>query len=772
MFPFFFSFVISDSVDARFTSYAIKRSISNPQTVDLELEIPDFNSGRWRQTNRGTILSNTTIRVPGNTRALDAPQITIALKQYGNLYYQYFVNDCTTIDSQNTESKAKCYINMNQVNSSNQSSPLYNRDSILGKITEYVMPRTPYTIHSFYLYLENLSPNSVVFSLPHISFRNYTYEAMDYKLDETGKVTVSVKANEEIQLSSIILTNPYEQPNKTLKYDFILARLPIVANGTHIVGMDIEETRFFVPWDYVMNSFAHFFLNLSARQDFTLSFYVIEEKTTCYLDALEKWHNKFPHIYHKQHFGVGNWVPFDWNKDYDDLDTTFLARFFWGSEKYKKQPCFQYVEPTMYHISDMRLGNTIEETTSALKNCMNNQNNPNHEKCYYAVHYSVRGPDGSYYGIYNEDASWNHGIAGYIRMEPEAFDYYFNPILSTVTSRSDRDGVALDSFGYALHNSYQVEGDDPFPSAPFLLVDREHKKFLNVLTGLFDSVNKCVSNLTSLGKNHFMVNAMRVFPQFVQYIDMAGYESNVFGEWNTIIYDLFLQLRYTMGSRALSMLETVTDQQALTMTENYFSICASLGIMPSYFSLDGTRLYADSKTLELKRPDYVRWGPILNQTLNHTYYRANNLGRLNFTNSTTSAGTADQCSVSMFCEEGDSICYIFAMIVGEGTMEINIHENVPFRKSSVIFEAKDLSAKAKGRKITLKRGSVEANDLHRTACIRIEFIDPLLNGGEIAAIVLGILLAIVLSAFFIYVFVIVPKRQQNDDHSVVSMNLA
>ena len=45
-----------------------------------------------------------------------------------------------------------------------------------------------------------------------------------------------------------------------------------------------------------------------STEQFTLSYFYIEMKTTSILDALEKWHSMFPEIYNRHTKGNGAWV--------------------------------------------------------------------------------------------------------------------------------------------------------------------------------------------------------------------------------------------------------------------------------------------------------------------------------------------------------------------------------------------------------------------------------------------------------------------------------
>ena len=229
------------TANCKYTSYAMKSSLKNPVKDELEIEIPDFKSGKWVKSNRATVLSNTQVRIKARTVHTSSTYITISLENYTGFNYQYFVNDCRATDSQLYPSNVLCYVDIYEVNSSDHSGPMYGQNAQLGTEKEFVMPNPPYTIKSFNLLLQNLGDTDVVFSLPKISLRNYIYDPVPVIEGGQGKYTVNIGSNEEYQLSTLFLKDPWPLPRNVLKFTTDLAKLPIVANGSHIIGIDIED---------------------------------------------------------------------------------------------------------------------------------------------------------------------------------------------------------------------------------------------------------------------------------------------------------------------------------------------------------------------------------------------------------------------------------------------------------------------------------------------------------------------------------------------------
>ncbi|KAH0786524.1 hypothetical protein GPJ56_009595 [Histomonas meleagridis] len=764
-----FNFIFCEN---RNTYKAVKRSINNPDKDEFLIPIPNFTSGEWEYTETVEIISATQVRVPPGLSASKSIRYTTNLQDYPNLSYQYFVNNCPATTQNDYPSEVLCYVDIYNFESPLSTDPQYALLTVLGHEEEFTLPGKPYNIGRLTIFLQNLGTESVIFSLPELMLRSYIYERADYIEESEGKVVVNIKEGDEYQLSTLFLENPFPLPPNSIKYEFQLPRLPIIANSTHIVGVDIEFTNFFIPWDFVIDNTANFFLNLTARRDFSISFYVLEVETTSYLDALEKWHDKFPHIYHHQEFGVGCWVSFYFDNNRDDLDTNYFVKFFWGTYvKYKNYPMFGYVEPSCYHISNMSIGNTPEITKQKLEECLNDETNEGREKCYLALHYTPRYSNGSFVSLRNEKETWNDGIFGNLRMEEFTYHYYFDQVLDTIIKDDTINGLGLDSFNID-YDSYQVENEDPFLYVPFLLNDKKKNKYLPSIVGLFWALTKADQNLSTYGKNYFMSNTNTLYPQYIKYIQMGGFETDVFENWGDHQAHNFFTLRYCMGSRALSVLENTDNSRAYTRTEKYFSICASLGIFPSYFTdIPGEKHFWESETdLEAKRDDYKRWGTVLNYTLDHTYYRANRLGRLNFVVETVPFEISKLSTVSMFCNKENEKCFIWALIAGKGKMEINVNDKVPLSEAKLLFTANNLEVNILNNNITLRLNDVEDDDAYRAACVELDFnmenqpsIDKKgLSDGEIAGIVIAVVAAIAIACVLIYVFVI---RKKNDKSS-------
>jgi len=89
-----------------------------------------------------------------------------------------------------------------------------------------------------------------------------------------------------------------------------MAYVPIVANGTHIIGFDLYDTSFLHFWKIgKVDEYLCFQMAMNPLKEFNISVYLYKVKTTNWYDAMEKWHFLFPDIYLEQIAGYG--IAFD-----------------------------------------------------------------------------------------------------------------------------------------------------------------------------------------------------------------------------------------------------------------------------------------------------------------------------------------------------------------------------------------------------------------------------------------------------------------------------
>ncbi|EAY18970.1 hypothetical protein TVAG_147150 [Trichomonas vaginalis G3] len=172
------------------------------------------------------------------------------------------------------------------------------------------------------------------------------------------------KENPKIQLSTMLLNDAH--PISPIIQDIsapVSGRndtqlvSPIIANGTHIIGIDVFNAETFFDWSYSDNRLygsntSCLYMNIKPIKDVNISYIVIEADTKSYLEALEVWHQAFPDLYGINPYGkstickypnISNWSP--------SMVTNYNCKLLWGSdEKYEGTKNFYEMNPSIIRI--------------------------------------------------------------------------------------------------------------------------------------------------------------------------------------------------------------------------------------------------------------------------------------------------------------------------------------------------------------------------------------------------------------------------------------
>ena len=236
---------------------------------------------------------------------------------------------CLAPYSQSKMEQASCVISYDQ--ETRDGIKIWRKEIPLGKTITFRLERLINATSYIGLYLTNAhSTKSFVFSPPKmtfLSFPSHIVETTESKERNARKVTAHIKAvNEVISLNSMLLNDSFFLNDYIGPSD--LSPIPIIANKSFIIGIDILDQRFIHPWKCNINSFL---MNICPKEEFTLSLYYIQRESENYLDALDYWYSLFPEIYYEQKHGIGTLVAFmDLDRNnYTGLQTDFMAKYFW-----------------------------------------------------------------------------------------------------------------------------------------------------------------------------------------------------------------------------------------------------------------------------------------------------------------------------------------------------------------------------------------------------------------------------------------------------------
>ena len=738
--------------------------------------IPDFtNTTAWSFHNNAYV-SNGVLIMTTNGRAGEA-RIKVTLPEPNE--YNIIVTDCPTDGDINTD--ATCYIDAYFENFT-----YYGATANLGLMKARSLPSIPHGSVTLGIYLQGNGEKR--YKKPIIKFQKRIDESFDSarikteKRDKkTKKYTVDIKkADGDFQLQTLGLLNAFDYPNwpspsiSLYGSTYSTVALPIIANATHIVGVDITNLTFFVPWQRESFGSDGSMLNmpLRPRRDFSVSIFIMECKSESFLDALDNWYDEFEEIYHVQPNGAGAWLPnpnlkklFANNTDEIDI---YLGSFLWGTGNTNKISVtnYKYSETSMYRIPIQHSSDSATMIQN-LKNCkstMSEDRTPENlqQECEFALKYAIRNRKNQVSFSSNSDWYSNGGSLYYntwqnevyqLRMQQDIYPNYND-------TKNNFQGIGLDSFS---HLKADYEFSDHIPAediSPFALLEAEKLPFQSMMSGFFHMFR----NETWTVKRGYAFNSNFLVPQIAKLVGSVGWEISLSQYGKSPYYPYrtnFWSLRYAIGSRAMSMLENQYKGTLPIYCEDVFLIFLSVGITPSSQPIGCAGFLDDPVQLAEMRPFYLRWGPTFRKVLNHTRFKANNKGvkysmpqneTLNYPNISQYIDT-DCDLISTFCNGGD--CYTNAFLGYsqmnndqkqlKRTMELQFPKRpacifVPQNATCIVHDVYN---------VTFSMTWNRKERIYRTATI--QFPAPGLHTGEIIAIAVSAVLFVSLIIFTLYV---------------------
>ena len=658
---------------------------SDPK-INYSYSLPSFSS--WYIPSGISIDGNVVI-VPPNKKASDSIRISININNIDSEKYQNIYHFCPT-DSTPIPG-ARCYLDITE-----GSSPIqWGANSNLGYASNWILSKPISNLTTFSFYLENKNLTfSARFLLPQLTpYINKIQNFPENRIIKENlkqninkfKLIMNV-LNEEIIILSEKLINSHKLPSMiSFENDYFsvltgrknpeFTPLVILANKTHIIGIDIYSTSFWHVWK--SNQMSYFSLNLKTRKEFELSLIVIEKDTNSYLEAIEFWHNSFRDKYLPQdNFHSGMWVPFaDLNDCFpnntDDKDI-FMAQNRWGgstSSPKKYLPQFKYYEILVEH-------STIpydENYDLTIKNCSDKGDT----QCKRIWNTASRDSNGKI-DARSENEDWN--VGSYVRVNfagikyEEALNDSINSNIINVYNGTGSDSFTITSIDYL------TDDHEPDDCLPYYLVDEfDHKYFVPLMANHFKFFNLFKNKMNG----GIMTNSYLNIPQLVENIRSAGFEIaliNPFTKYINYYRTCFWLQRFQVGSHTMSMLENSDRTNSFQYAEEEFSIQLSFGSFPSYFSHNAAsnNFWNNCNDLNLMKSHFSKWKNVLTTTLIDTEFFANCKGIVHhyLPDDDQIPSLNDENEIndySMFCEkESKAInnkinCYVNILIGYRGT---------------------------------------------------------------------------------------------------------
>ncbi|KAH0794868.1 hypothetical protein GPJ56_001261 [Histomonas meleagridis] len=730
---------------------------NNIETYSMCLNDKDFGYEAWSfrsPSHSSRSADNKTATVQPGTNADISPLYFRYLVQVpANKLWTHIEVQCPAPYEQSEMEQAQCFITYNQetpngrVQSNRASSPL-------GQTKRMRLERLLNSTSTIALHLINNHPSKpFIFSPPKIYFFSYpahSFEITKTKDHNVQKFTATIDAiNQTIELNTMILNASFVPID--IMTEYVYSPLPIIANGTHIIGFDIYDERFTHPW---RNNGEFFTMKIRPHQTFTLSIYLVEHKSSNYYAALDHWYSLFPEIYYEQKYGIGTWVAFMTQERYNHsgLTTDFMGKYYWNNHgqkgNYKE---FYYVEQLYTFFNDIQYDQDPVILENRLKECSLNSSvteessyseKKRKKECELVVKYGLRGPDGNFNCIV--DRTTTFAILSYL--SEEMFEYKFHDAFEAIQNGLSI-GIGFDSLWEDRWNLYNTDYYTSNNIYPFLCVDDDNNNFIPSIMFTDDSVRKA-------GFKDNMANSGIISPQIVKYMQTFGSEIATNKDNGNVIlstweWKYWYIRRYLCGSRPMSNVENVDMERASKAAESYFSLSALFGIIPSYYhDNSGIHFWNNDEYMEKLRPVYKKWNSIFYEVFENAILYANRKGMIKET----------KANVTMWCKNDDDDCYLVALVGDEGEISFELVEG----NVECIFKADDVDVEIDDKKITLK-----SNKSYRAAFFKFK---KGLSGGEIAAIVI-VVLVVVAAAIGGYVYFFVLKKKNVDEEIVLDKAL-
>ncbi|EAX87450.1 hypothetical protein TVAG_358560 [Trichomonas vaginalis G3] len=540
------------------------------------------------------------ITCPTGTTASNSSLATLTIQGLPENYI--FDSVKYTCPSTTNNAEQFCYIRLSRDNTIYTRSRVYPNQNVQNSVgTIQNGDKLSITFYS--------GDNTAEFGVPTVSFfaknialNTYGQPTLTKLKDNVYKATVEISPEDKLYINTLTLLNPFDPPKTFDKFNWDLPLgktdvmlIPMISNATMMIGYDIYSYDFLHQW-HQRQDYTGSYLEICMHPltKFTLSYIIVVKNSENYRDSMEKWHFTFPDIYNVNRYGPGAWIPFYLNRAQNDFDPveSFMGKYFWGTifksdDMYYDLLRFKYYELTFIHVREIDCDENYKEN---IEKCTT-------QSCDYIRRYGVKDIDGNYYCIPNYNKIGSRAVHLWV-------GDMVQPVIDDLISHKKQfryDGIGLDSMTNFRANYRFV---CPLDLCPYRILDDKNNdvEFENMAAAIFNMFNK----LSEYAPSGFMTNAQFTYPQVTKFVTSSGYELYTFT--NDFANDKFTKKNwfniFSLGSRSISHLDNSLNYSA---SEQYFSFCASLGVIPSYFRyVDTLRFWTDANDKQTMKPVYDR----------------------------------------------------------------------------------------------------------------------------------------------------------------------
>lgn len=602
------------------------RFIDNPLGVvdPLSIDLPFF--GNWifsssssaheQETNYTTLSSGESAKIEF-TFQIDSTQV-----------YNFFYFQCLNDQNQSLIS-ATCALstlnNTYEIGLGNFDN--YSTSSDLKKVSANIT-------------LKNNGKTNINFSLPIIiAYRSPFYSDISMTqqypvIGQTKAVFCELFLNSsigKIELHTIHVNSPHKIPSTFNPYNqifgertasFEFTTIPIISSETRIVGMNIFDStlKLWRLYESEDKSEIGYCIDIDPVPPFRVTYIIIETSSTNFPDALEIWHNQFIDSFMLPEPEV-NYGSIATPSSTDDFCiTSFYQRHMWGGKLIEGFP------PMKTFLPIPKFNITLPITPNDIINCSSNETYPHYADCMTVRMFGIAFQNNEFSVVKEADGNYTYNLIWSSNIT------YDNTAVSEYLKNHSYSGFAID-LDVARTMNYNQMIFDP----QYFLIDKDGNRFKPMISSLYQILY--FYRLIDVVRDGNILISDFFHPQFINVILTQGVVVNLVdpNDRNKLKYEMsshnrLWRVRAQMGSCIFTILEESDPRSILHISEDYFSICLTLGALPSFYYPEWSDcLYLDY--VDKLRAVIDNWAPRFRLVLYNTNYYANGIGLIHFNTS-------------------------------------------------------------------------------------------------------------------------------------------
>lgn len=620
-----FTILCITEVDPKTTLFSWKYLDGPYSLVDpLNIALPPFDE--WEMSNSDNDYDSETISITLNKD--ETAKIEYTFEIPSNQAYTFLTFQCHSEKIQSLSS-ATCTLSiLNEIievelgKSYNYSSSL-NLNQVSINIT-----------------LSNKQSSPVEFSSPIITlYRSPFYSDISFTQQypvkgQTKAVFCELFLNQsigKIELHTIHVSFPHKIPSAFSPHNqffggegstsFEFTTLPIISSETRIVGMNIFDStlKLWRLYEADDNSEIGYCIDIEPVPPFRVTYIIIETSSINFPDALEIWHNQFNNSFllPDPSLNYGSIATPSATDDY--CIKSFYQKHMWGGEQIKGFP------PMKSYIQMEKFTLELPVDPKNILDCAENQEDEYYDKCILVKKFGIVTKDNEFSVETKGSNNYVYNVIWSPQIETE-----YNEINNFFKNKSF-SGFAID-LSVAETMNYNSYLDDP----QYFLIDNDGNEFKPAISSMYQLLYSYRD--TNLDVNNILISDF-FHPQFINVILTQGVVVNLIDpksganehrlKYDVATHNRLWRVRAQMGSNIFTILEQSDPRSILHISEDLFSICLTLGALPSfYYPKWNDCPYLDY--IDKLKAVYETWEPRFRQVLFNTTYNANGINMIQF----------------------------------------------------------------------------------------------------------------------------------------------